>query len=146
MVVGRHEILKSLDQLLFDWETGTRQCVPTQDAKPDLDLVKPRRGGRRKGKGHIGMTTQPLLVFLVSRQIIQNHTSLFAISKNMQALNFDTNDYIESHVACWLGQLRCSKRTNLHLAKKEVQKPCSLKRAAYSTDTFVPRTAPSELT
>lgn len=76
MILGRCEILKSRDQILPAREVRSCQGFGPQDAKPDLDLIEPRRGGLGKVKGHIGMTTQLLLVFLVGLQIIQDHMNV----------------------------------------------------------------------
>ena len=57
-----------IDVLLELFETcegGAAERLPLQDREPYLDLVEPRRAGRRKMKLHIGMGLEPMLVLLV---------------------------------------------------------------------------------
>jgi hypothetical protein len=52
-------------ELLEACEGGAAKRLPLQDREPDLDLIEPRRAGRRETKLHIGMGLEPMLVLLV---------------------------------------------------------------------------------
>src|SRR3546814_5117632 len=47
-----------------------------EDAKPDLNLVEPAGAGGREVKGDVRMRGEPVLVFLVGAQVVQDDVDL----------------------------------------------------------------------
>ena len=55
-------------------KVGSSQGLTAQDTKPNLNLIEPRGVGWSEMKMHIGVSSQPTILFwLVAGKIIQNH-------------------------------------------------------------------------
>jgi len=133
LIVGRHKILKGCNQVLPAWEARSRQGLPAQDAEPDLDLVEPGRGGRRKVKGHIGMTAQPVLVFLMGRQIVQNHMDFLFRRIILHDL---FHEVLEVFPLLGLGRLASNDARGDCKRCKEIDGPMTLVGAFHATNHF----------
>ena len=59
-------------ELFGAFEAGIVQRLALKDAEPNLHLVEPARAGRREVKGDVRMGCQPVLVFLVGVQVVED--------------------------------------------------------------------------
>ncbi len=57
-------------------EGCTAERLPLQDREPYLDLIEPGRAGRREMKSHIGVGLEPMFVFLVSVEVVEDDVKL----------------------------------------------------------------------
>ena len=71
-VIGLDVGIDVLLELLEACEGGAAKRLPLQDREPDLDLIEPRRTGRREMKLHIGMGLEPMLVLLVGVEVVED--------------------------------------------------------------------------
>ena len=61
-------------QLSNTGKVGSSQGLATQDTKPNLNLIEPGGVSWSEMKMHIGVSSQPTILFgLVAGEIIQNH-------------------------------------------------------------------------
>ena len=73
-VVVFDEFIDGMAQLSNTGEIGSLQGLAAQDAKPNFDLIESRGVGGSEMKMHIGVSSQPTILFwLVAGKIIQNH-------------------------------------------------------------------------
>ena len=73
-IVVFDEFIDRLAQLSNTGKVGSLQGLAAQDAKPNLNLIEPRGMGWSEMKMHIGVSSQPAILFwLVAGKIIQNH-------------------------------------------------------------------------
>ena len=70
------EVVDGLSQLLCAVEAGAGQGFSSENAKPDFDLVEPRRRCRGEVKRHVRMRFQPIAIFLVRGVIVENDVDL----------------------------------------------------------------------
>ena len=70
--VGIDVILKLLEAC----EGGAAKRLPLQDRKPYLDLIEPGRTGRREMKLHVGVGLEPMFVFLVGVEVVEDDVKL----------------------------------------------------------------------
>ena len=62
---------------LFEGREGSAaERLSLQDGEPYLDLVEPGRACRREMKFHIGMGLEPILVLLVSVEVVEDDVKL----------------------------------------------------------------------
>src|ERR1019366_3011566 len=57
-------------------EGGAAERLPLQDREPYLDLVEPGRACRREMKSNIGMGLEPMFVFLVGVEVVEDDVKL----------------------------------------------------------------------
>ena len=57
-------------------EGGAAERLPLQDRKPYLDLIEPGRACRREMKLHIGVSLEPMIVFLVGVVVVEDYVKL----------------------------------------------------------------------
>ena len=67
--VGIDVILKLLEAC----EGGAVERLPLQDRKPYLDLIEPGRTCRREMKLHVGVGLEPMFVFLVGIEVVEDN-------------------------------------------------------------------------
>ena len=68
------EFVDRMAQLSDTGKVGSLQGLAAQDTKPNLNLIEPGGVGWSEMKMHIGMSSQPTILFgLVAGEIIQNH-------------------------------------------------------------------------
>lgn len=68
------EFIDGMAQLSNTGKVGSSQGLATQDTKPNLNLIEPGGMGWSEMKMHIGVSSQPTILFwLVAGKIIQNH-------------------------------------------------------------------------
>ena len=73
-IVVFDEFIDGMAQLSNTGEVGFSQGLPVQDTKPNLNLIEPGGVGWSEMKMHIGVSSQPTILFgLVAGKIIQNH-------------------------------------------------------------------------
>ena len=73
-VVVFDEFIDRMAQLSNTGKVGSLQGLAAQDAKPNLNLIEPGGVGWSEMKMHIGVSSQPAILFwLVAGEIIQNH-------------------------------------------------------------------------
>src|SRR6478672_10254236 len=73
-IVVFDECVDRMAQLGNTGKVGSLQGLAAQDTKPNLNLIEPGGVGWSEMKMHIGVSSQPTILFwLVSRNIIQNH-------------------------------------------------------------------------
>src|SRR6516165_8050758 len=73
-VVAFDEAIKRLAQLSRRGKAGPVESLPTENAEPALDLVKPTGPRRGKVKMHVWMTGPPAVVLgLMGTQIVHDH-------------------------------------------------------------------------
>ena len=73
-IVVFDEFIDRMAQLSHTGKVGSLQGLAAQDAKPNLDLIKPGGVGWSEMKMHLGVSSQPAILFwLVAGKIIQNH-------------------------------------------------------------------------
>ena len=73
-IVVFDEFIDGLAQLSNTGKVGSLQGLAAQDTKPNLNLIEPGGVGWSEMKMHIGVSSQPAILFgLVAGKIIQNH-------------------------------------------------------------------------
>ena len=73
-VVVFDEFIDGLAQLSDTGKVGSSQGLAAQDTKPNLNLIEPGGVGWSEMKMHVGVSSQPTILFwLVAGKIIQNH-------------------------------------------------------------------------
>ena len=78
------EFVDRLAQLSNAGKVGSLQGLAAQDTKPNLNLIEPGGVGWSEMKMHIGVSSQPTILFwLVAGKIIQNHMN-FLIEMSSQ--------------------------------------------------------------
>jgi hypothetical protein len=83
-VVVFNEFIDGKAQLSYTGKAGSSQGLAAQDAKPNLNLIEPGGVGWSEMKMHIGVSSQPTILFwLVAGKIIQNHMN-FLIEMSAQ--------------------------------------------------------------
>src|SRR6202008_1069936 len=65
-------------KLLEACEGGAAERLPLQDRKPYLDLIEPGRACRREMKLHVGVGLEPMFVFLVGVEVVEDDVKLSA--------------------------------------------------------------------
>ena len=65
LVPGFAEVLNGFCDSLFGVEARPLKRLAGEDAEPDLHLIKPRGGGRRKVESDVGVRLEPGVVLLV---------------------------------------------------------------------------------
>ena len=50
--------------------------LPLQDREPYLDLIEPGRACRREMKLHVGVVLEPMFVFLVGIEVVEDDVKL----------------------------------------------------------------------
>ena len=74
MVIDGYKLIDGLAQLLGRGEAGPLQGLTSQDAKPTLHLIQPRRIGGGVMKMDSGMAAQPAIGFgLMGIEVVQHH-------------------------------------------------------------------------
>ena len=76
LVVRGSEVLDRLPQLLDTAKASAGQGLSGEDAKPNLDLVKPARGSRREVESDIGVCGKPSLVLLMGAVVVEDDVDL----------------------------------------------------------------------
>lgn len=76
LVIGCSEITNRVDELIGTAEAGVAQGLALKDAEPNLDLIEPTGAGGREVEGHIWMRCQPVIVFLMRVEVVQNDVDL----------------------------------------------------------------------
>src|SRR6516225_404328 len=76
LVVRGGEVLDRLPQLLGTAKASAGQGLSGEDAKPNLDLVKPARGSRREVESDIGVCGKPSLVLPMGAVVVQDDVDL----------------------------------------------------------------------
>ena len=77
-VVVFDEFVDRVAQLSNTCKVGSLQGLAAQDTKPNLNLIEPGGVGWSEMKMHLGVSSQPTILFgLVARKIIQNHMNFF---------------------------------------------------------------------
>src|SRR5246127_3792327 len=72
--VALDEFVDRKAQLSNTGKVGSLQGLAAQDTKPNLNLIEPGGVGWSEMKMHIGVSSQPTILFgLVAGKIIQNH-------------------------------------------------------------------------
>ena len=81
-IVVFDEFVDRLAQPSNTGKVGSSQGLAAQDTKPNLNLIEPGGVGWSEMKMHIGVSSQPTILFwLVAGKIIQNHMNfLIAMS------------------------------------------------------------------
>src|ERR1700730_12481408 len=81
-IVVSDEFVDRMAQLSNAGKVGSLQGLAAQDTKPNLNLIEPGGVGWSEMKMHIGVSSQPTILFwLVAEKIIQNHMNfLIAMS------------------------------------------------------------------
>src|SRR6202521_2569961 len=81
-IVAFDEFIDRMAQLSNTGKVGSLQGLAAQDTKPNLNLIEPGGVGWSEMKMHIGVSSQPAILFwLVAGKIIQNHMNfLIAMS------------------------------------------------------------------
>ena len=75
-IVVFDEFIDRMAQLSNTGEVGSLQGLAAQDTKPNLNLIEPGGVGWSEMKMHIGVSSQPAILFwLVAGKIIQNHVN-----------------------------------------------------------------------
>ena len=83
-VVVFNEFIDGKAQLSYTGKVGSSQGLAAQDAKPNLNLIEPGGVGWSEMKMHIGVSSQPTILFwLVAGKIVQNHMN-FLIEMSSQ--------------------------------------------------------------
>ena len=73
-IVVFDEFIDRMAQLSHTGKVGSLQGLAAQDTKPNLNLIEPGGVGWSEMKMHIGVSSQPAILFwLVAGKIIQNH-------------------------------------------------------------------------
>ena len=73
-IVVFDEFIDRMAQLSNTGKVGSLQGLAAQDTKPNLNLIEPGGVGWSEMKMHIGVSSQPTILFwLVAGKIIQNH-------------------------------------------------------------------------
>ena len=73
-IVVFDEFIDRMAQLSNTGKVGSLQGLAAQDTKPNLNLIEPGGVGWSEMKMHIGVSSQPAILFwLVAGKIIQNH-------------------------------------------------------------------------
>ena len=72
LVVRGGEVLDRLPQLLGTAKARAGQGLSGEDAKPNLDLVKPARGSRREVESDIGVCGKPSLVLPMGAVVVED--------------------------------------------------------------------------
>jgi hypothetical protein len=73
-IVAFDEFIDGMAQLSHTGKVGSSQGLAAQDTKPNLNLIEPGGVGWSEMKMHIGVSSQPTILFwLVAGKIIQNH-------------------------------------------------------------------------
>ena len=73
-IVAFDEFIDGMAQLSDTGKIGSSQGLAAQDTKPNLNLIEPGGVGWSEMKMHIGVSSQPAILFwLVAGKIIQNH-------------------------------------------------------------------------
>src|ERR1700675_4691571 len=73
-VVVFDEFVDRVAQLSNTCKVGSLYCVAAQDTKPNLNLIEPGGVSWSEMKMHMGVSSQPTILFwLVAGKIIQNH-------------------------------------------------------------------------
>jgi len=57
-------------------EGSAAERLPLQDREPNLDLIEPGRVCRREMKLHIGVGLEPIFIFLVGVEIVEDDVKL----------------------------------------------------------------------
>ena len=65
-------------KLLEACEGGAAKRLPLQDRKPYLNLIEPGRTCRREMKLHVGVGLEPMIVFLVGVEVVEDDVKLSA--------------------------------------------------------------------
>src|SRR3546814_9535584 len=76
LVVRGSERVDGGDEVLGALEARVVERFSLEDAKPDLNLVEPAGAGGREVKGDVRMRGEPVLVFLVGAQVVQDDVDL----------------------------------------------------------------------
>ena len=76
LVVRGSEVLDRLPQLLGTAKASAGQGLSGEDAKPNLDLVKPARRSRREVESDIGVCGKPSLVLLMGAVVVEDDVDL----------------------------------------------------------------------
>jgi len=76
LVVRGGEVLDRLAQLLGTAKARAGQGLSGEDAKPNLDLVKPARRSRREVESDIGVCGKPSLVLLMGAVVVEDDVDL----------------------------------------------------------------------
>src|SRR6202021_4065874 len=77
-IVVFDEFVDRMAQLSNAGKIGSLQGLAAQDTKPNLNLIEPGGVGWSEMKMHIGVSSQPTILFgLVAGKIIQNHMNFF---------------------------------------------------------------------
>src|ERR1700736_3094984 len=82
-IVVSDEFVDRMAQLSNAGKVGSSHGLPAQDTKPHLNLIEPGGVGWSEMKMHIGVSSQPTILFwLVAGKIIQKHMNfLIAMSR-----------------------------------------------------------------
>ena len=73
-IVVFDEFIDRMAQLSNTGKVGSLQGLAAQETKPNPNLIEPGGVGWREMKMHIGVSSQPAILFwLVAGKIIQNH-------------------------------------------------------------------------
>ena len=73
-IVAFDEFIDRMAQLSNTGKVSSSQGLAAQDTKPNLNLIEPGGVGWSEMKMHIGVSSQPTILFwLVAGKIIQNH-------------------------------------------------------------------------
>ena len=72
LAVGGGEIADRLNEVLGAAETRVAQRLALEDSEPYLNLVEPVGACRREVEGNVGMCCEPIIIFLVGAQVIEN--------------------------------------------------------------------------
>ena len=70
--------MNRLDELIDVAETGVAQCFALKDSKPYFDLIEPTGAGGCEVEGDVGVRGEPVIVFLVCVEVVQNNVYLAA--------------------------------------------------------------------
>lgn len=75
-IVVFDEYIDRMAQLCNTGKVGSLQGLAAQDTKPNLNLIEPGGVGWSEMKMHMGVSSQPTILFwLVAGKIIQNHVN-----------------------------------------------------------------------
>src|SRR6202795_2769788 len=75
-IVVFDEFIDRMAQLSNTGKVGSLQGLAAQDTKPNLNLIEPGSVGWSEMKMHLGVSSQPAILFwLVAGKIIQNHVN-----------------------------------------------------------------------
>ena len=76
-IVAFNEFVDGMAQLSHTGKVGSSRGLAAQDTKPNLNLIEPGGAGWSEMKMHVGVSSQPTILFwLVAGKIIQNHMDL----------------------------------------------------------------------